>query len=206
MNGHGEEHTEGLVRIAAGGDPEAYSRLFHRLRGRLEVWISIRMGKLLASRLTVDDVLQETFLEAFRSISRFRDQGPGSFQRWMFSVAENRLRDMHKFHTAGKRDVSREAKAPARKDEERDLLKQLEATGPSPSAGLHDEEARSRLAAAIGRLPESLREVLVFRALEERTYAEIAETLGKPQTTVRVMFCRALKVLKDELHPRTLIL
>jgi hypothetical protein len=39
MNGRGDEHTEGLVGKAVGGDPEAFSRLFDRMRRRLEGWI-----------------------------------------------------------------------------------------------------------------------------------------------------------------------
>jgi len=202
MNTQGDERTEGLARIARDGDPEAFARLFHRVRGRLEVWISVRMGALLRSRLTPDDVLQETFLEAFRSLTRFRDQGPGSFQRWIFSVAENRLRDLSKFHNAQKRAARRDVAPDPHQDGENDILKQLAALTQSPSAGVHREEMTQQLAEAIRQLPEPLREVLVLRAIEERTYAEVAEALDRPQATVRVLFCRALKRLRNEFGTR----
>ncbi len=203
MNTEGEERTEGLARIARDGDPEAFARLFNRLRGRLEVWISIRMGALLRSRLTPEDALQETFLEAFRSLTRFRDQGPGSFQRWLFSIAENRLRDLSKFHNAQKRSARRDVSPDCGTDGAGDLLKQLAAATLSPSAGVHREEMTRELAESIRQLPEPLKEVLVLRAIEERTYAEISETLGRPQATVRVLFCRALKRLRDEFGTRS---
>ena len=90
MPGDEKPTTEGLAR-----DPQAFEELFSRLHGRLEMWIGLRMGPLLRSRLTVDDVMQETLIEAHRSLASFRDRGPGSFRRWVFSVAENRLRDLH---------------------------------------------------------------------------------------------------------------
>jgi RNA polymerase sigma-70 factor (ECF subfamily) len=199
MSTQSEERTEGLVRDAVGGDPEAFSRLFHRIRGRLEVWISLRMGPLLRKRLSPDDVLQETLLEAHRSLARFHDQGSGSFQRWVYSVAENRIRDLHKFHTAQKRDAAREARPEGPRDEEVEILKHLAGDDPSPSAGMRGQEVSARLAESIERLPDPLREVLVLRAIEERTYAEIAERLERPAATVRVLFCRALKRLRDDL-------
>ena len=87
-----EPDTQGLARRALVGDPEAFTEMAQRLRGRLRMWITLRMGPLLRSRLTEDDVFQETLLQAHRSLAGFKENGPGSFQRWIFSIAENRLR------------------------------------------------------------------------------------------------------------------
>jgi RNA polymerase sigma-70 factor (ECF subfamily) len=189
-----DRDSEGLAKRAAGADPRAFDELVRRLRGRLAMWISVRMGPLLRARLSEDDVLQETLLQAHQSLPGFEDQGPGSFQRWLFSVAENRLKDLHKYHAAQKRHPSREAAPgppvlpPAR--------------GPSPSSGARRNETVARVAAHVARLPDPEREVLVMRALEERTFAEIAQALGKPQATVQGLFARALRMLKDEFRRR----
>jgi RNA polymerase sigma-70 factor (ECF subfamily) len=193
--------TEGLARKALGEDPEAFAGLVQRLRGRLEMWISLRMGPLLRSRLSEDDVLQETLLQAHRSLADFHDQGQGSFRRWMFSVAENRLRDLHKYHAAQKRDATREVPIGPRSDEESHLLQSLSAAGASPSSAAHRGELVARLVDHIARLPEPLGEVLVLRAIEERTFQEIAQQLDKSPATVKGLYVRALKSLKDELKP-----
>ena len=193
--------TEGLARKALGEDPEAFAELVQHLRGRLEMWISLRMGPLLRSRLSEDDVLQETLLQAHRSLPDFADHGPGSFRRWMFSVAENRLRDLHKYHAAQKRDVAREAQVGPRSAEESEFLQSLSASGTSPSSAAHRRDLVGGLAESIARLPEPLGDVLVLRAIEERTFKEIAQQLGKRPATVKGLYVRALKRLKDDLEP-----
>jgi RNA polymerase sigma-70 factor (ECF subfamily) len=199
MSGDERSSTEGLVRSAQDADPDAFSELLRRCRGRLDLWVALRMGPLLKSRLSKDDVMQETFLEAYRSIGDFDPRGSGSFRRWLLSIAENRLRDLSKYHTAQKRDPAREAGPPAASPDEADLLRHLGATGRTPSSGAHWRDLGERLRQAIEKLPEAQREVLVLRAIEERTFKEIAERLGKRPATVQVHYLRALKSLKDEL-------
>ncbi len=184
--------SEGLARRAS-ADPDAFAELVRRLRGRLEMWINVRMGPLLDARLTADDVLQETLLQAHGSLTDFHDQGKGSFQRWIFSVAENRLKDLHKYHAAQKRHPEHEGAGNF------DVIRAL---GPSPSSSARRRELVERLSTRIARLPDALREVLVLRAIEERTFKEIAHVTGKPAATVQGLFARALKVLQDELNPR----
>ena len=67
------------------------------------------------------------------------------------------------------------------------------ARGPSPRV--------ARMIDAIAALPEKLREVLVMRAIEERTYQEISDILGRRRATVQAQFVRALRSLKNELVP-----
>jgi RNA polymerase sigma-70 factor (ECF subfamily) len=181
--------SEGLARRAS-ADPDAFAELVRRLRGRLEMWIHVRMGPLLDARLTADDVLQETLVQAHGSLTDFHDQGKGSFQRWLFSVAENRLKDLHKYHAAQKRHPAHEAG---------DNFDGIRAPGSSPSSSARRRELVHRLATKIAKLPDPLREVLVLRAIEERTFKEVADITGKPAATVQGLFARALKVLQDEL-------
>lgn len=186
--------SEGLAREAAASRPEAFDALVRRLRNRLEVWISIRMGPLLRSRIGPEDVLQETLLQAHRSIASFEDRGPGSLQRWLFGLAENRIRDLHKFHAASKRHPGREAPGAD--------LAAARAGGDTPSGDASRRETVARVADAISRLEEPLREVLLLRSIEERPFAEVAAALGRPVTTVQGLFARALARLEEELGPK----
>jgi len=193
------EHTEGLARKAMANDSVAFEELFRRIRGRLEMWISLRMGPLLRSRLSVDDVLQETLLQAHRSLPGFTARGPGSFRRWIISVAENRLKDLHRYHAAQRRDPAREAYIAPQTEDESGMLQRLEDAGESPASEADRRALVNRLVDGIQRLPHELKEVVILRSIEERTYKEIAEHMDQRPAAIQGLYTRALKKLQDEL-------
>lgn len=197
---HENRGTEREAAVAAGGDPEAFARLVDRIRGRLGVWIALRLGPQLRARVAEEDVFQETLLEVYRRLPDFEDTGPGSFRRWLFVVAENRIRDLHKFHSRQRRDVAR---VQPRSREESTVLGLLAADGTSPSSAAHRAELVGRVVERIERLDEDVRAVVVARAIEERTFREIAERLGRPQTSVQALYARGLRQLQDELRPES---
>ncbi len=194
-------NSEGLAGRAAAQDDAAFADLFRRVRGRLEMWIATRMGPMLRSRLAVEDVLQETFLQAHRSLASFTDRGPGSFLRWMFSVAENRILDLNKYHSAQMRTPRREKAAEA--GESLTLWQTLSTAETSPSGRAHRAEMLHRLSEAIDRLPPELREVLVRRAIAEETFRDIGQTTDTRPDNVSGLYTRALRKLRDELRTET---
>ena len=86
------EHSEVLVDRAQEGDRSAFEQLVEANRARLEALIRSRLGQHLRSEVEVEDVNQETLLQAFSSIARFRWQGEQSFVRWLGGIAENVIR------------------------------------------------------------------------------------------------------------------
>jgi len=82
-----------LAARARTGDREAFGRLFHLVRRRLERAVNDRLGVELRAVLDPDDVLQETALRALRSIEAFEWRGEDSFLRWLAGIAEHILRD-----------------------------------------------------------------------------------------------------------------
>src|SRR5580704_8480005 len=70
-----------LLEQAQAGDRDALSRAFEQYQRRLAVLIHFKLSDRARSFVEVDDVVQETFLRAFRSIADFSHQGPGSFLR-----------------------------------------------------------------------------------------------------------------------------
>lgn len=192
-----DPRTEGLAREAAGGGSVAFERLVERVQGRLTMWISLRLGPRLRARIAEDDVLQETLIEAYRSLATFRDNGPGSFLRWVLSVAEHRIKDLHKFHSRERRDTARERVAsPAREDESR-FLERLSGSWTSPASLAHRRERAASVVRRIESLDDDVREVVILRAVEDRTFVEIAERLKQPKTTVYELYARGLKRLRD---------
>jgi len=138
-----------------------------------------------------EDLVQETYLKAFRAAGRFE---PGTNLRaWLFTIlhnsARNRVRDRAREAVtvdsdAAERAADRSIGAPARETPETILLRQTLAPD---------------LQAAIDRLPESFRQAVWLRDVEEFSYAEIAEMLTIPVGTVMSRISRGRRMLFDAL-------
>ena len=176
-------------------DPAFEDRIL-RLRGRLSLWISLRLGPLLRARVAEEDVLQETLLEACRSYKGFREGGPDSFRRWLFSIAENRIKDLHKYHAAQRRHPAREAPT----DSERAMLDRLTAGVPTPSSTVRRKELVDLLTGGISALPEAEREVVRLHAIEDLSFREIGERLGRSEASAAALYAKALVALKRQLR------
>jgi RNA polymerase sigma-70 factor (ECF subfamily) len=165
-----------LVRAAQGGSAEAAEELFRRH------WPAAHRAAWLVVRDTAaaEDIAQEAFLSAFRSLDRFdrrRPLGP-----WLHRIVVNRAIDF-----ARARALRPEAAADAAP----------EPAAPEPAAGLGDE-----VVAALADLGPEHRAVVVLRHLLGYTPGEIAAMLDLPRGTVNSRLRRALDalslVLEDE--------
>src|SRR5690348_5570373 len=136
-----------------------------------------------AQQSDLDDLVQETFLRAFRSIAGFR--GQCQFRTWLLTIGSNVLKD------EGRRAAKRKVVP---------LDENLRATGCSP----HDEavasEAEGRLTEALTELPRLQREVFLLRAQQGLAYEEIASALETTPGAARVHYHHAVKRLKERLQ------
>jgi RNA polymerase sigma-70 factor (ECF subfamily) len=115
---------------------------------------------------------------------------PDRQRYWIFAVARNALTDYYR-------------KRSARGAGEQEMLLHPEALFPpsiEPEAQMEEREEMEMLDAAIRRLPEALRTVLVMSAMEGMTSAQIAGALGKPAGTVRNLLFRARKQLAETMR------
>jgi DNA-directed RNA polymerase specialized sigma24 family protein len=74
-----------LARIGQ-GDEAAFTTLFEKYQNRLALLIHYKLSPGLRRMADVDDVLQETFFEAFRDLKQFRYQKPGGFLGWLSRI------------------------------------------------------------------------------------------------------------------------
>ena len=93
--------------MAISGDGDALQALLLGRYRRLLLAIARDLPADVAQRTSAEDVLQDTFLAAFRGIAKFEEAGEGSFDRWLYSIAGNSVRDAIKRHRAAKRDGRR---------------------------------------------------------------------------------------------------
>jgi RNA polymerase sigma-70 factor (ECF subfamily) len=133
-----------------------------------------------------EDVAQEAFLRAYRSLDRFETGRP--FGPWISRIAANL--------------AINERRSPRAREDELDET-QAEATSSqrSPLEGLLEQEAGSVLEEALGRLPVEQRAVFVLRVFEELSYQEIADALEISAGTVMSRLSRAREKLRAIVGP-----
>jgi RNA polymerase sigma-70 factor (ECF subfamily) len=138
--------------------------------------------RLLGSPAEARDAAQETFARAIAHLSDFQ---PGrSFRAWVFSIAANYIRDLHR----------RRKTAPL----EPGVGETLPELKP-PDARLLREENRVRLAAAVDRLPFDLKIVVTLLFQQDLRPSEAAQALGVTPNAVRLRLYRALQALRKDL-------
>lgn len=145
--------------------------------------------RLTANPADAEDLVQDTYLKAFRSADQFQ---PGTNLRaWLFTILHNTF--LNRRRRAARDPVSVEPEEIERAD-----------AGLSP-ASLNPEELLLRdtldadLQAALGALPEAFRQAVWLRDVEEFTYAEIAAMLGIPLGTVMSRISRGRRLLYEKL-------
>jgi RNA polymerase sigma-70 factor, ECF subfamily len=140
-----------------------------------------------------DDLVQETYLRAFRSRHTF--QPDGDMRRWLFTICKHAfLRDRER----SERDAVALADDPT--DETRDAIRLHNRLVTSGDAGLFDRlDLAPAIAKALDALATPLRTAVVLVDLEGYGYAEAAEIMQVPIGTVRSRLFRARRVLQESL-------
>lgn len=169
-----------LARVRA-GDTAAYAELVTR-----HAPIAKRLAVLSGAGADADDVVQEAFVKAYRSLSSFRDGA--EFRPWLLRIVVNESRNLH-------RGRSRRSDRELRVVREEARL----AGGSDPAEVAVGAERREALLGAIRALPEELREVVTCRYLLELSESETADSLGVPNGTVKSRLHRGLARLREEL-------
>jgi RNA polymerase sigma-70 factor (ECF subfamily) len=155
-----------LVARMAEGDREALGILFDRHHHALHGFLSRAYG---AGDADIEDLVQTSFLEAFRASRRFR--AASSPRTWLFAIGGNVMK-MH-------RRATRRREAALQK-----LADLPERTSTPLDAQVADHRALARVEAALDDLPHDLRVVYVMCIIEDVAADEAARALGLPRGTV----------------------
>lgn len=89
----GATDEDALLQQARGGDPDALATLLGRYAPELHGLVRAGIPHRWRALLTAEDILQETFTDAFVGIARFEPCGPGALRAWLRTLARNNLRD-----------------------------------------------------------------------------------------------------------------
>jgi RNA polymerase sigma-70 factor (ECF subfamily) len=187
--------TRRLVERVQTGDDRSFDELFDRHRSYIRQVVSLRMPRALRSRLDPSDLVQETQLEALRRARDYLKEPSLPFRLWLRRIAYDRLLMARRQHIgAARRSVEREIPLPDRSSIA--LANRLLAGEVSPSVQAGSREMARRVRAAVARLPETDREILLLHNFEGLTSKESAQVLGIEPATARKRYGRALRRLR----------
>ncbi|HVG64001.1 MAG TPA: sigma-70 family RNA polymerase sigma factor [Hyalangium sp.] len=185
--GSSEELTQ-WVRRAAGGEESAFGELYRRTRPQVA---RLTSGFSMLDADEVEDVIQETYVRAFKALPRLKEAG--AFEAWLLSIARNRAR------------TRLERKNHLKRIEEEPQDPEPEAIPPLPEA-LQVERDIAVVRQLIAELPEGeeKKTVQLFYLEGELSAREIAEKLGVGKSAVTMRLERFRARIKRELLRRVL--
>jgi RNA polymerase sigma-70 factor (ECF subfamily) len=191
MNDHSNKvEAEGFsLELLQAGNPEEFSRLVNMYSSKI-----YRLAiKMLTHQQDAEDVLQETFLKAYRGLKSF--DGRSKLSTWLFRIATNEAlmilrRKQPEF-------VSIDDSTETEEGEQEPV--QIIDWCCLPENEFLSEETKKLLDAAVQTLPESLKVVFLLRDINDLSTHETAEVLGLSDTAVKTRLSRARLRLREEL-------
>jgi RNA polymerase sigma-70 factor (ECF subfamily) len=181
-----DSEDEALVRRMANGDDQALGVLYDRWHGVVHGVVA----RMLRQAEDVEDVVEETFWQAWRQASRF-DRSRGAVQTWLLTIARSRALDRV-------RALRRRREEPLEGDDGQ-LVVQQAAEG-DPGLDAEASERRRIVGAALSGLPAEQREALELGYFGGLSQTEIAERTGQPLGTVKTRMRLALQKLRSQLE------
>ena len=181
-----------LLGQAAGGNGQALAELLEEHTPSVRRQLMGRIPRRWQALLSVEDVLQQTYTDAFLSIDRFDPEGEASFPSWLAVLARYNLVDALRMLEADKRGKHhRRIQPEAREDSFVAFYELLSAGGTTPSRHVARGEAGSVLRRAIQELSETYRQVAQMYDIEGRPVAEVASALNRSTGAIYMIRARA---------------
>jgi len=178
---------EVLVQEAKDGNLEAFAKLIERYQERIYHTI---FG-LTRNHCDTDDLAQETFMYAFKSLKDFKQRS--SFYTWIYRISINlTLNSLKK----KKREKGREDFV-----ENYSYLKESHSSSPSPEDDSLKKELEEKLNEAINSLPLSYKTSFILVAFQGMTHSQAAQILSCTENTVSWRMHKARKMLQARLKP-----
>lgn len=180
-----------LVVRAQQGDKKAFGLLvekYHRKLGRL-------LGRMIRDQAEVEDVVQESFIKAYRALPNFR--GDSAFYTWLYRIGIN---------TAKNYLVSMGRRPQVMQEVEIEDVENFDSgyemrTTDTPETAMMTKQIAQTVNDTVASLPEELRTAITLREIEGLSYEEIATLMQCPIGTVRSRIFRARETISEKLKP-----
>ena len=180
-----------LVRRAKRGDYKAFALLVLKYQSRI-IGISMKFVKDIH---IAEDIAQESFIKAFKSLISFREES--AFYTWLYRIAANTSKN---YLTSKKRKKEySESEVFSSEDANVDIFDIP--GGDSPEEILAANNLREVIFESLSNLPEDIRTAISLREFEGLSYEEISEVLDCPIGTVRSRIFRGREIIQDKISP-----
>lgn len=174
-----------LVRDAQGGSHKAFETLVHKYQRQIANLIYLSMG----NRDEVEDLSQEVFVRAYRSLPRFKFDA--SFFSWIYRIALNLCIDEIR-----KKKIRRVLSLDFLTEDAIENQRQDHSPSLTSEGTLYDER-KEIIRDALQQLSMEYRQIILLREYEDLTYEDIAKTLGISMQAVKSRLFRARAELKE---------
>ncbi len=160
---------------------------------------SQRLGSKLGGRVSPSDLVQETLLAAWRDFSSFRGMDAPQFSVWLRTILLRKISAAVALHLkSSKRGVQREHQASVKVGSSVvEVTKGLRGREETPSKIVSICEDRQLIERLLENLPEEYRQVIQWRNIEGIQFNEIAARLGKSSGATRLVWLRAIRMLRE---------
>ncbi len=173
------------------GDKVAFEMLFTKYQRR----VSRLVSRFVRSDAEVEDIVQESFIKAYRALGSFR--GDSAFYTWLYRIAVNTAKNY--LVAASKRPISlTQFEKNDDDDFEEDHFMSDAAT---PESELITKQIAETVNKTMNELPADLREAIMLREIEGMSYEDIADSMGCPIGTVRSRIFRAREAISQKIKP-----
>lgn len=183
-----------LVQRAVAGDQRAFELLVIKYQRR----VARLVARMVRDSDLVDDVVQETFIRAYRALHQFR--GDAQFYTWLYRIAVNTAKKA--LVDLRRNPVMNESALRGRdEDDETSRVENELSSDETPETVLAAKEIGAAVNAAMEALPEDLRHAVTLREIEGLSYEDIAEVMNCPIGTVRSRIFRAREAISAKVKP-----
>jgi RNA polymerase sigma-70 factor, ECF subfamily len=183
-----------VARVLA-GEPDAFRLLVERHTRNI-----FRLAyRMTGNEQDAEDVVQETFLRAYRKLGQFESRS--NFGTWLYRVAVNCALDHLRIREKRDKETPAAALSDSDQGEAPDPLLSHPSSDPSPERLMQSAELRRKLDSALATLSASERTAFVLRHFEGRSIGEIAGILRLREGATKNTIFRAVKKLRQALEP-----
>ena len=184
------DNEKALVERARSGDIEAFEKLIEGCQKKV-FNIAFRM---IGNYDDANELAQEVFLKAFRSIKKFK--GDSLFSTWIYKVTANVCLDEIR-RRKNKRVFSLDEEV---EYGDGDLKRQIPDNAPTPDVEVEINEIKKVVNKSIQELPNDYKSIIILRDIQGLSYDEISKIFDCPEGTVKSRINRARQALKKILQ------
>jgi RNA polymerase sigma-70 factor (ECF subfamily) len=185
-----EVEAGGAVERARSGDSDAF-RLLVEQHSRAIFRLAYRMT---GNEEDAEDVVQETFLRAYRQLDKY--EARSSFSTWLYRIASNYSLDLIRM-----RKRHEDKRERGSDQDQRDILQSIPMDTPGPDRIVYSGQIKDRVNAALNELSAQERTAFVLRHFEGLSIEEIGESLGTGANATKHSIFRAVQKLRRSLEP-----